>query len=50
MENVRKHRVIKLAPTEKRKNYFVSDPNYHKTIFFWKTINNRNEKNTYTYE
>ena len=34
MENVRKHRDIKLVPTEKRKNYFLSDPNYHKTIFF----------------
>ena len=36
MENVRKHRDIKLVPTEKRKNYFLSDPNYHKTIFFLK--------------
>ena len=28
MENVRKHRNIKLVITEKRKNYLVSEPNY----------------------
>ena len=33
-ENVRKHRDIKLEATEKRKNYLVSDPNYHTTKMF----------------
>ena len=27
MENVRKHRVIKLVTTETRRNYLVSEPN-----------------------
>ena len=31
MENVRKHRVIKLATTERRRNYLVSEPDYHTT-------------------
>ena len=34
MENVRKHRDIKLVTTEKRRNYLVSEPNYHTTKFF----------------
>ena len=34
MENVRKHRDIKLATTERRRNYLVSEPNYHTTKFF----------------
>ena len=29
MENVRKHRDIKLVTTEKRRNYLVSESNYH---------------------
>ena len=29
MENVRNHRDIKLITTEVRRNYFVSEPNYH---------------------
>ena len=33
MENVRKHRDIKLVTTERRKNYLVLDPDYHTTIF-----------------
>ena len=40
MENVRKHRDIKLVTTDKRRNYLVSEPNYHKKIFFRKIINN----------
>ena len=31
MENVRKHRDIKLVTTDKRRNQLVSEPNYHKT-------------------
>ena len=34
MENVRKHRNIKLATTERKMNYLVSEPNYHTTKFF----------------
>ena len=29
MENVRKHRNIKFVKTERRRNYLVSEPNYH---------------------
>ena len=34
MENVRKSGDITLVATEKRKNYLVSEPNYHTTKFF----------------
>ena len=34
IENVRKDRNIKLATTERRRNYLVSEPNYHTTKFF----------------
>ena len=34
MENVRKHRDIKLVTTERRTNSFVSEHNYHTTKFF----------------
>ena len=34
MENVREDRDIKLVRTEGRRNYFVSEPNYHTTKFF----------------
>ena len=34
MENVRKHRDIKLVTTERRRNYLLSEPNYHTTKFF----------------
>ena len=33
MENVRKHRYIKLVTKEKRRNCLVSEPNYHTTKF-----------------
>ena len=38
MENVRKHRDIKLVTTERRKNYFVSEPNYHTTKIFTENL------------
>ena len=51
MENVRKHRDIKLVTTEGRMNYLVSGPNYHTTnyhiiiiiikVFHKKIISNR---------
>ena len=31
MENVGKHRDIKLVTAERRRNYLVSEPNYHTT-------------------
>ena len=34
MENVRKQRDIKLVTTERRRNYLVSEPNFHTTQFF----------------
>ena len=34
LENVRKHRDIKLVTTNKRRNYLVSEPNYHTTKQF----------------
>ena len=34
MENVRKHKDIKLVTTERRSNCLVSKPNYHTTKFF----------------
>ena len=34
MENVREHRDIKLATAERRRNYLVSELNYHTTKFF----------------
>ena len=36
IENVRKNKGIKLLTTERRKNYLVSEPNYHTTKFFTK--------------
>ena len=34
MENIRKHRDIKLVTTNKRKNYLVSQPSYPTTKYF----------------
>ena len=36
MENIRKHRDIKLVTTNKEKNKLVSEPNYHTIIIFQK--------------
>ena len=38
MENVRKHRNIKLVATERRRNYLVSETNYHTTKSFTKNL------------
>ena len=38
MENVRKHRDITLVTTERRRNYLVSEPNYHTTNFSTKNL------------
>ena len=34
MANMRKYRDTKLVTTEKKRNYLVSEPNYHTTKFF----------------
>ena len=34
MENVRKHRDIKLVTTDKRRNRLVLEPNYHTAKWF----------------
>ena len=38
LENVRKHRDIKLATTLRRRHYLVSEPNYHTTKLFTENI------------
>ena len=38
MENMRQHRNNKLATTERWRNYFVSEPNYHTTKFFTENL------------
>ena len=38
LENMRRHRDIKLVTTEKRRNYLVSEPNYHTTKFFTENL------------
>ena len=38
MENVRKNRNIKLVTTERRRNYLVSELNYHTTKFFMENL------------
>ena len=38
MENVRKHRNIKLVTTIRRRNYLVSEPNYYTTKFFTENV------------
>ena len=38
IENVRKHRVIKLVTTDKRRNQLASESNYHTTKYFSKNL------------
>ena len=38
MENVRKHRDIKLVTIERRRNYLVVEPNYYTTRFFTENL------------
>ena len=38
MENMIKYRDIKLFTTERRKNYWVSESNYHTTTFFTENL------------
>ena len=51
MENVRKHRDIKLARTERRRTYLVSEPNYHTKKLFTENllgIEMKKKKSNYT--
>ena len=50
MENVRKHRDIKLFTTERRRNYLISEPNYHTAKFFTDNVLVIEMKKTDTYE
>ena len=51
MKNVRKHRDINLATTERRRNYLVSKKKLSYFKDFYKiSISYRIEKNIYTYE
>ena len=43
MENLRKHRNIKLVTTDKRRNQLVSEPNYPTTRYFPEDEKIRNE-------
>ena len=38
MENVRKHRDIKIVTIERRRNYLVLEPNYYTTRFFTENL------------
>ena len=38
MVNVRKHKNSKLVTLERRRNYLVSEPNYHITKFFTENL------------
>ena len=38
MENLRKHRDVKLTTTERRRDYLVSEPNYHTANFFTENL------------
>ena len=44
MENRREHRDIKLVTTEGRKDYLISELNYHTKNYHRKLNNDRNEK------
>ena len=51
MDNVRKHRYIKLTTAERRRNCLVSEPNYHTTKFFRENLLAvEMKKNVDTYE
>ena len=38
LENVREHRNIKLITRERKRNYIVSEPNYHSTKIFTENL------------
>ena len=44
-ENVRKHIDIKIVTRKRRKNYLVSEPNYHTKKFFTENLSTIGMKN-----
>ena len=48
-KDIRKHSDIKLVTTEKRRNYLVSEPNYHTTKFFTEYLLTIEVKKTYIF-
>ena len=38
MENMRKHRDVKPVTTERKRNFLISESNYHTTNFFAETL------------
>ena len=38
MENMRKHRDIKLVTSDKKRNQLASEPNYHTTKYFLENL------------
>ena len=50
MDNVRKHTYIKLVAIEKRRNYLVSEPNYHTIKILKKIYQQQKCKKRETYE
>ena len=44
IENVRRHRDIKLVKAERSRNYLVSEPNYHTTMIFTEYLSARQMK------
>ena len=46
MENVRKHRDIKLVTTDEKTNKLVSEPNYHRTKSFSENLLAKGMKKT----
>ena len=44
IENVRRHRDIKLVKAERSRNYLVSEPNYHTTMIFTEYLSARETK------
>ena len=47
VENVKKYRDIKLATTERTRNYLISEPNYHTTKVFNRKFISIKKKQTY---
>ena len=49
IENVRRHRDIKLVKAERSRNYLVSEPNYHTTMIFTEYLSAREMKKKLKY-
>ena len=45
IENIRKHRDVKLVTTNKRRKYLVLEPNYYTTKFIGKRNGKKKSKN-----